>query len=271
MRMCKNYLLFTFSLSLVEQVLFTQHKFDELNQHIDIILNNAKCLDDKIKAHELKISSLSHKDIHKAFTHARSVLASLGFPFPSSIDSQTVSQIASSLSLEAMALTAENLRAYPLMTEKISLQAMGIMNSIALHVPFHFAKLSTFQMISCQMMQLTLKQGICIHSLDAFANFGYCMNTLFKNYEAGYRMGKLSLVILERFKATNKLAKVSFLVYGLLCIWKEPVSELSFFLQNAQHAFHALNNSSIGTSVYRRSSTLNQRRLVGRRVYPNNL
>jgi len=46
---------------------------------------------------------------------------------------------------------------------------------------------------------------------------------MFRDYEVGFRIGKLSLVILERFKATKLTAKVYTLVYGFLSVWKEPI------------------------------------------------
>ena len=209
-------------LCLYEQVLFVKRSLDELHSHIDIILKNAKCIKDKMNAHELLISALTLKGSNlEALKHAKSVLDSLGFPFPPSINSETVAGIVTSLGSTTMAFTPDKLRAFPLMTEKVPLQAMRIMRAV--HMPFSFSHPTMFQMMACQMVQLTLKHGICVESAEAFANFGYVQNTLFHNFEIGFRMGKLALIILERFKATHNVAKVYFLVHGFLSVWREPL------------------------------------------------
>jgi len=213
-------------------VLFVQKELNQLHSHTDIILRNAKCIDDKIKAHELAILALTLKGTaQEAMDHARNVLDALGFPFPPTIKIETISSVLNSLIPTTMSLTADQLRTFPLMTASIPLHAMKIMSAI--HMPTTFSSPTTFQMLACQMMQLTIKHGLCVESAEAFANLGYCLISLFGNYEAGYRLGKLSLVILDRFKTTNRVAKLYFLVYGFLAIWKEPVQATIEAIQSA--------------------------------------
>jgi len=215
-------------------VLFVQHNLDELQSHIDIILKNAKCLEDKIKAHELMISALSWKGSAKgAMDHATLVLDLLGFTFLLSTTSERVSEIVSSLRSMTETFTADHLRIFPLMTDQVALQAMKIMS--AFHMQLSFSSTTMIQMLACQMLQLTIKHGLCVESAEAFANFGYCLVTVFHNYEDGYRMGKLSLIILDRFKATNRVAKVYYLVYGFLAVWKEPLHATIEGLKYAAH------------------------------------
>ena len=58
--------------------------------------------------------------------------------------------------------------------------------------------------------------------MKAFAYFGYAQTSQYRNYDDGYRMGKLAMAILDRFNARNRIASVSLIVYGFLNIWKEP-------------------------------------------------
>lgn len=216
----------------MEQVLFVQRDLEELNSLIDIILKNAKCTGDTIKAHELLISVLTlNGKTPQAMDHAISVLDTLGFPFPSSIDSETVLGVATSINSTTMEYTAEDIRSFPLMTEKIPLEAMKVLSAV--HMPYTFSNPIMFQMMACQMMQLTMKHGLCIESSEAFANFGYCLTTMFSNYEGGYKMGRLSQAILDRFNATNRIAKVRFIIYGFLNVWKEPLQSTVEALQLA--------------------------------------
>ncbi|KAL7542869.1 hypothetical protein ACHAXR_012176 [Thalassiosira sp. AJA248-18] len=213
-------------------VLFVQRNLEEMHLHVEIILKNAKCIGDKIKAHELMISVLTLKgSTSEALDHAKSVLDSLGFPFPSSIVSETVLGVLKSLSSTTITFTPDHLRSFPLMTEKIPLQAMKIMSAV--HMPYSFSDPAMFQMMACQMMQLTIKHGLCVESAEAFSNFGYCLISLSRDYEAGYRAGQLALVILDRFKATKRVAKVHFLIYGFLSVWKDPLQSTVEGLQYA--------------------------------------
>mmetsp|Transcript_3491 Transcript_3491/g.7827 ORF Transcript_3491/g.7827 Transcript_3491/m.7827 type:complete len:656 (+) Transcript_3491:3-1970(+) len=213
-------------------VLYVQHNLDDLLSHVATILKNAKCMGDKIKAHELTISAMIQKgSTHIAMDHARSVLETLGFPFPATVESETVKGIVDALVETTMAYTPDQLRAFPLMTDKIPLQAMKVMSAIPMEDSFSSPTL--FQMLACQMMQLTIKHGLSVESAEAFANFGYCVNAVLRNYGVGYRIGKLALVILERLKACTRVAKVYFLVYGFLSVWKEPLQATIEGLQSA--------------------------------------
>lgn len=204
------------------QVLYVTRNFDEMHVRINAILENAKCIGEKIKAHEIFISaSIMKGSTPEALKHATSVLESLGFPFPASVNREAVAAIASSLSSTVMAFTPDQLREMPVMTETVPLQAMKIMSTI--HMLFSLSSPIISRMMACQMIQLTIKHGLCVQSAPAFANFGYSVNSMFRDYEVGFRIGKLSLVILERFKATKLTAKVYTLVYGFLSVWKEPI------------------------------------------------
>lgn len=111
------------------------------------------------------------------------------------------------------------------------------------------------------MMQLTLKHGLCVQSAEAFANCGYCMNALFHNYEVGYRMGKISLMILERFKATTLVAKVGLVIYGFLSVWYEPLQATIEGLQaNIDVGMAA---GDFDSSLYDRVVVSRKRLLVG--------
>ena len=243
-----------------EKVLFVTRSLDKLQSHVEIILANAKCTGDKIKAHELIISALTLQgSTAEALDHAKSVLDTLGFPFPSSGTIETAREVAQTLSTTVMAITPDQLRTFPLMTDEVPLQAMKIMSAV--HMTFSFSRPFMFHMMACQMMQLTLKHGLCVQSAEAFANCGYCMNSLFHNYELGYRMGKLSLMILDRFKATTMVAKVGLVVYGFLSVWIEPIQATIEGLQSNVVTGQASGN--FDSSLYDRVVVNRKRLLAG--------
>ncbi len=133
-----------------EKVLFVTRNLDKLQTQVEIILANAKCTGDKIKAHELMISALTLRgSTAEALDHAKSVLDTLGFPFPSSGNIESIREIANSLSTTIMAITPDQLRTLPLMTDEVPLQAMKIMSAV--HMTFSFSRPFMFHMMACQV------------------------------------------------------------------------------------------------------------------------
>eukprot|EP01082_Thalassiosira_pseudonana_P011423 g10744.t1 g10744 contig4:2454219-2455935(-) len=203
-------------------VLFVKKRFEELISHIDVVLNNARCLGDEMKVQEMLISALFLSGATTtAVDSLRAVLDSLGFPFPAAIDNDSVDFVINTLNKTTKELTVAQLHSYPLMTESVPLQAMRIMSCVTM--PFSLSSPTMFPMMACQMMQLTLQHGLCLESALAFANFGYSLSGRCANLDDGYRHGKISLAILDRFKDTKRLAKVAFIVHGFLSVWKEPI------------------------------------------------
>lgn len=202
--------------------MFVKKRFEELISHIDVVLNNARCLGDKMKVQEMLISALFLSGATTtAVDSLRAVLDSLGFPFPAVIDNDSVDDVINTLNKTTKELTVAQLHSYPLMTESVPLQAMRIMSCVTM--PFSLSSPTMFPMMACQMMQLTLQHGLCLESALAFANFGYSLSGRCANLDDGYRHGKISLAILDRFKDTKRLAKVAFIVHGFLSVWKEPI------------------------------------------------
>ena len=145
---------------LVCQVLFVQRNLDELHSNVDTILKNAKIIEDKMKAHELMISVLTLKGASsEALGHAKSVLESLGFPFPSSINTETVSGVVQSIMSTVMTLAPDQLRSFPEMTEKVPLHAMKIMSAIHMHSSF--SEPTMFQMVG-ESSSLLLSLCVCV-------------------------------------------------------------------------------------------------------------
>jgi predicted ATPase len=200
-------------------VLLVQHDYEELDSHSKIILRNTRCIEDQIRVHEVLIASLFRSgEFMKALDYVRSVLDTLGFPLPPSVDAVTVRNVLETMRSTASSFTPEHMSAFPLMADEVIKQAMKIMGSVPIILTFSSPTFSG--MIACQMIQLTIQHGLCAESAVAFANLGYAINCVLMDFNCGYAMGNLALAIFERFKSNTLILKTHALIFGFIKAWK---------------------------------------------------
>lgn len=206
--------------------LLVQREYEELDAHCKALLLKASCVEDQIKIHELLIAYLFRSGkFPEALEHVRSVLDTLGFPLPTSVDKDTVRAVLEALRNAAAGFTPEQMCTFPLMTEDVPKLAMKIMGSVPIFLTFSSPTFSA--MIACQMTQLSIQHGLCAESAVAFGNLGYAINSVLKDYQCGYEMGMLGLTIFQRFRSNTLILKTYLPVFGFLRSWK--VSFLPLF------------------------------------------
>lgn len=199
--------------------LLVQREYEELDTHCKALLLKASCIEDQIKIHELLIAYLFRSGkFPEALEHVRSVLDTLGFPLPTSVDKDTVRAVLEALRNAASGFTPEQMRTFPLMTEDVPKQAMKIMGSVPILLTFSSPTFAA--MIACQMTQLSIQHGLCAESAVAFGNLGFAINSVLKDYHCGYAMGMLGLTIFQRFKSNTLILKTYLPIFGFLKSWK---------------------------------------------------
>lgn len=145
------------------QVLLAKREFQNLFVHIDVILKEARCLGDKISAHEALISALYVSgSISKSVGHARTVIEALGFPFPAYVEEEAIFGIMNNMRRQSEGFTQDHIHFFPLMDDPVILQAMRIMSTVMF--PCNLIDPTMFLLITCQMMQLTITHGLCVDS-----------------------------------------------------------------------------------------------------------
>jgi len=109
------------------------------------------------------------------------------------------------------------------------LEFYGLMATVAF-----FANPDMFAFLTCRIVQLTLKHGICKHSIVGFVQYAalLCGNKTTKDIEDASRIGKLALSCLKkRFYSAEQLPKIYFAYYGLVAIHNEPLQSCSDMIQ----------------------------------------
>ena len=200
-------------------VLLVQHEHEELDTHCKALLLNSRCVEDQIKIHELLIAYLFQSGkFAEALAHVRSVLDTLGFPLPTTVDADTVRTVLEAMRNAASGFTPEQIGAFPLMTEEVPKQAMKIMGSVPILLTFSSPTFAA--MIACQMAQLSIQHGLCAESAVAFGNLGIAINSVLQDFQCGYAMGNLALAIFQRFKSNTLILKTYVPIFGFLKAWK---------------------------------------------------
>ena len=213
------------------KVLLVQHEYEALDTHSKILLRSTRCIEDQIKVHELLISALfGSGESAKALEYVRTVLDTLGFPLPTTVDQDTVRSVLEALRTAASNITPEQMHSYHLMTDEVPKQAMKIMASVPVILTFSSPTFAA--MIACQMTQLTLQHGLCAESAVAFGNLGFAINSMLQDYNSGYDMGNLGLAIFQRFQSNTLLLKTYAPIFGFIKTWKVSTACYLLFALN---------------------------------------
>jgi predicted ATPase/class 3 adenylate cyclase len=199
--------------------------FDQMEQLIEVVLQEARTLLDKVKVYEIKIQAyIAQNKLHEAIKTALPVLKSLGVQFP---EKPTTAHILRGLIETKWALTGkrvENLINLPAMSDPIKRATMQIMNTLIsatyLTVP------NLFPLIIFKQVSLSVKYGNTPESAKAYAMYGVILYEVTKNIESSYRFGQLALSLLERFDAREVKAKVFMGVYIFLNPWRAHFREI---------------------------------------------
>jgi len=239
-------------------VLLVQREYEELDTHCKVLLLKARCVEDQIKIHELLIAYLFRSGkFPEALEHVRSVLDTLGFPLPTTVDKDTVRAVLEALRNAASGFTPEQMRTFPLMTEEVPKQAMKIMGSVPILLTFSSPTFAA--MIACQMTQLSIQHGLCAESAVAFGNLGFAINSVLQDFNCGYAMGNLGLAIFQRFKSNTLILKTYVPIFGFLKSWKEPLQSCS---EGLCYAVHEGSLAGDRGSVFLAKAVLNRHLLV---------
>ena len=205
------------------EVAFLIRDFDQMEQVVEVVLQQAKTLLDKMNVYDVKIQAyqVQNKQL-EALNTGLTVLTCLGVEFP-----QKPSQFDVQLGLEkTMSNLAgkriEDLIHLPPMTAPDKLAVMKILSTI-FSAAFQ-AIPEMFPLIVCKQVNLSVKHGNASVSAFAYATYGLILCGVVGDIESGYQFGKLALRLLERVNAKDVKTRTMQVVHSFISHWQEPVS-----------------------------------------------
>ena len=201
--------------ALIEQI-------EEMEHLVNVVLQKAKTLLDKIKVYEIKISSyiIAHRAL-EAIETALPVLKQLGVFLPRNPNKLQVILGLLQTKMTLIGKRTEKLIDLPEMSDPSKLAAMRIMSSLS--GAAYVAMPNMLPLLVFKQVNLSAKHGNTIHSAYAFASYGVILCGIVGEIEVGYQFGELALKLLERFDAREIKAKVFQAIYNFIRHWKEHI------------------------------------------------
>ncbi|WP_039961408.1 ATP-binding protein, partial [Kamptonema sp. PCC 6506] len=209
--------------------------FERAEKLSEIVFLQIHSLLDKVKAYEFKISFYySQNQPQKALDIALKILKMLKIDLPNQPNKLNImfNYILIKFKLERYSL--EDLIDLPLMTDPYQLAAVRILINV-LPATFSVNPL-LFPLMVFKMMDIALKYGNSSLSAYIFGAYSIILCSAIGDIESGYRFGKLSLIILDKFNAKELKAKVYMMFNIFVIIWKEKIINVR---QSLEEGFQA--------------------------------
>jgi len=198
--------------------------FERMEELVDQVLRNARCLTDKTQAYASRIYALgAGEQQEEAVSTAIEVLNGFGESFPYRLSAGNLRAETKAVGKLLRGKSDEQFLRMPRMVDKDKLACMQILHLVYLSAMMKVPKLVPF--IVLKMIKLTMKHGSSVFSSAAFALYGSLICLDSHRIESAYRFGKLGVKFLEQFKAPEFLPRVYATYYGFIHAWKRPLRE----------------------------------------------
>nr|WP_243147620.1 AAA family ATPase [Scytonema sp. UIC 10036] len=184
-------------------------RFDEMEQLVEVVLNRAKTVVDKVQAYDSRIQGyLSQGNLKEALKTGLEALKLLGIDLienPSQADIQRELESTATLLAEREIKDLINL---PEMTAPEPRSAMSILASMR-SVAF-ITLPALWILITCKAVNLSINYGNAIWSSLFYAGYGFVLCGVVQDIEFGYEFGKLALGLAERLNARGNARTLMF-------------------------------------------------------------
>ncbi len=185
---------------------YLQGYFDEMERLVEVVLDRAKTVVDKVQAYDSRIQGyLSQGNLKEVLKTGLEVSKLLGINLienPSQLDVQRELE-------ETAALLAgreiEDLINLPRMTAPEPLAVMYILVNIV--VAANMVSPGLMILIVCKMVNLSIKYGNATWSPLSYAAYGVVLGGVVQDIELGYKFGQLALSLTERLNSKKRNAK----------------------------------------------------------------
>ena len=185
------------------EVAYLQGCFDEMEQLVEVVLDRAKTVVDKVQAYNSRIQGyLSQGNLKKALKTGLEALKLLGIDLienPSQADIQRELESTAALLAER---EIEDLINLPEMTAPEPLAAMSILSNMGSAAFITLPAL--WILITFKTVNLSINYGNAIWSSLYYACYGFVLCGVGQDIELGYEFGKLALNLAERLNTKKR-------------------------------------------------------------------
>ncbi|MCV6637603.1 AAA family ATPase [Candidatus Albibeggiatoa sp. nov. NOAA] len=190
------------------QLAFLTADFEQMDQYIDTVLNNAANTFDKLYAYEVRIQYL-------IAVAKPSEALQLGLEVLSLLDQNLSTELLEDIEIESLI----NL---PIMQDAAKLATMRILNMIV--APSWISNPAINEQICLTMINLSYQYGNCDFSAMAYTSYGGILCGKME-VEKGYQFGKLGVELVDKLDAKQFKVRVYVWFYSTIKHWRKPVRE----------------------------------------------
>lgn len=208
----------------VAEAAYLSAEFEQMETLVQVVLQQAKNLLDKVKVYEVKIQACQAQNKpQEAIKTATSVLKLLGVRLPENPRPLHIWLGLLRTKLTLAGKRIEDLSNLPSMTDPYHKAAMRIILSISAVTYFAFPEL--LLLLVFKQVNLSVKHGNTSVSAWGYAAYGGIL-CFMGDTDSGYQFGLLALSLLDKFNDKALLAQIIYTVNSFIRHWQEPVEEV---------------------------------------------
>jgi PAS domain S-box-containing protein len=213
---------------------FLAGNFDQAEQLISVLLLRAASKVDQAAVYHVKIRLHVVKSENvQAADSAVTCLRLFGVDFPARPTWEQVEAEYDAVWRNLEGRTIEELIDLPLMSDPELQAVMGLLS--ALRDSAFFADLHLYCLLTCRMVNVSIRHGISSASTQGLANFGIILGAEFHRYKEGYRFARLACDLVEKHDFDNYQARVHNTM-GMVAPWTHPIASAMEFTRAAFRA-----------------------------------
>jgi len=191
------------------EVEYLNINFEQAESLFESVIENSQNILDRVKVYEKKIKFyISQSRLREALELDLEVLKMLGVTLSQSPPTQ---------------VKIEDLVNLPVMTDPSKIAAMRMLMTAT--PAAYIADPALLSLIPFTMVNLCLQYGNSPLAIYAYGSYGLVLCGPMQDIESGYRFGKLSLQVLEKFNIDELKAKICHLYNVFVRHWKEHLKE----------------------------------------------
>ncbi len=205
--------------------------YNAVDQHVDIVIKNAKGLLDKIPVYKAKIESLkSENRLAEAVEKGLEILSLLGIKMPYAPSKIRVMLGLLFIKLVVAGRNADKFLHHKKMKDPYKLACMQILVSIGPAIYWASPNLTPLTIFN--MVRLSIRFGNTDESIFAYSTYGLVLCGITGEINSGNQFGKLALALSNQVNATNGVKGI-FNTYCFVHHWQNPISQsIEPFRQN---------------------------------------
>ncbi len=200
-------------------------QYEDLRLWSNALLENAKTLLDCINTHQERLNAyMAQNRFADVMQEGLDALKSLGIQFPQAPEASFIQDALQEITPRLKSLSLDDLLTLPPMTDPHQLAAMQLLDKLYLSAFLVSPPLAV--LISIKQVELALNFGYARESIPAYTSFAMNLYPLTGDIELSYRLGKLSLQLIDQKQELFYYPTVYLISAGFLLHWKESLHDL---------------------------------------------